>query len=179
MSIDQTSSPDQTDAVRDRRSVLRGAAVVGMAGVAAPLLAACGDDGDTAGGGATSTAPSEPPPSSAPSSEPSGESSSAPGGGGGAELGPASDVPVGGGKVYPDAKIVVTQPTAGQYKGFTAVCTHQQCIVKDVAGGTINCGCHGSKYGIADGSVKNGPAPDPLASAKVTVEGGKIMGPAS
>ena len=80
--------------------------------------------------------------------------------------------------MYADAKIVVTQPTAGQYKGFTAVCTHQGCVVAEVAGGTINCGCHGSKFKAADGSVANGPAASPLAAAEITVHGNQIHGPA-
>ena len=82
-------------------------------------------------------------------------------------LGPVSDVPVGGGKVFQDAKIVVTQPTAGQYKGFTAVCTHAGCIVRTVENNTIDCPCHGSKYNATDGSVVGGPAPAPLAADRM------------
>jgi Rieske Fe-S protein len=175
-------SPGSED-VRDRRTVLRGAAVIGLAGAATPLLAACGDDGGTAGGGATTTAPeSSAPATSAPASDPTSapatSATSSAGGGGGPVLGPTSDVPVGGGKVYADAKVVVTQPTAGQYKGFTAVCTHQGCVVADVADGTINCGCHGSKFKVADGTVANGPASSPLAAADITVHGNQIHGPA-
>jgi Rieske Fe-S protein len=64
---------------------------------------------------------------------------------------------------------VVTQPTAGEFKAFTAVCTHQGCVVSDVADGTINCGCHGSKFDITTGAVKAGPAKEPLPEKKVTV----------
>ncbi len=172
--------PDEI--VRDRRTVLRSAAAIGLAGAATPLLAACGDDGAAAGGGATtpaSSAPSSAPTSSAPA-ETSAPATSAPSsaGGGGPVLGPTSDVPVGGGKVYKDAKIVVTQPTAGQYKGFSAVCTHMSCVLADVAGGTINCGCHGSKFNVADGTVARGPASSQLAAADITVHGNQIHGPA-
>ena len=97
-------------------------------------------------------------------------------GGGGAVLGPVSDVPVGGGKVFD--KVVVTQPTAGQFRGFTAVCTHAGCLVRTVENNTINCPCHGSKYSATDGSVVRGPAPAPLAAINVTVQGGNILGPA-
>jgi Rieske Fe-S protein len=69
---------------------------------------------------------------------------------------------------------VVTQPTAGQYKAFTAVCTHEQCTVGDVSGGTINCYCHGSKFSITDGSVVKGPAASPLAAKNVTISGDSI-----
>jgi Rieske Fe-S protein len=89
-------------------------------------------------------------------------------------LGMASAVPVGGGMVYTDAKVVVTQPSKGEYKAFSAVCTHVGCLCNQVAGGTINCPCHGSKFKITDGSVVAGPAPAPLAGKTVTVTGGKV-----
>jgi len=95
--------------------------------------------------------------------------------GAGAVIAAAAEVPVGGGLIVKDQKIVVTQPKKGEFKGFTAVCTHAGCIVGTVAGGTINCPCHGSKYSIADGSVVAGPAPKPLAARTVAVEGDQIV----
>jgi Rieske Fe-S protein len=56
------------------------------------------------------------------------------------------DVPVGGGLIAAASQIVITQPTAGTFKAFTSICTHQQCPVANVANGTINCDCHGSKF---------------------------------
>jgi Rieske Fe-S protein len=85
-----------------------------------------------------------------------------------------SDIPVGGGKVYQDQKVVVTQPSAGQFKAFTAICTHQGCLVSKIENGTITCPCHGSQYSASDGSVKNGPAQLPLAAKTVTVSGDTI-----
>jgi Rieske Fe-S protein len=70
---------------------------------------------------------------------------------------------------------VVTQPTAGSFKAFTAVCTHQGCTVGTVAGGTIDCPCHGSKFSIKDGSVVNGPATSPLAAITIKVEGTSVV----
>jgi Rieske Fe-S protein len=84
------------------------------------------------------------------------------------------DIPVGGGKIYDDRKVVVTQPTAGQFKAFTAVCTHQGCIVAEVSDNVIRCPCHGSAFSATDGSVKNGPASTPLASKTVSVSGDTI-----
>jgi nitrite reductase/ring-hydroxylating ferredoxin subunit len=83
-------------------------------------------------------------------------------------------VPVGGGQILLPQKIVVTQPTAGSFKAFTAVCTHAGCTVGTVAGGTIDCPCHGSKFSIKDGSVVNGPATRPLAAIAIKVEGTSI-----
>ena len=92
----------------------------------------------------------------------------------GTTLAKTSDIPVGGGKVFGDSRVVVTQPTQGTFKCFTAICTHQGCTVSDVAGGTINCGCHGSKFNAADGAVVNGPASTPLAAQQITVTGDSI-----
>lgn len=82
-----------------------------------------------------------------------------------------ADVPVGGGVVLKEAKVVVTQPQAGQFKAFSAVCTHKQCTVSKVADGTIDCPCHGSEFSAVDGSVVKGPAEKPLATKTVTVTG--------
>ncbi|MFF1547824.1 Rieske (2Fe-2S) protein [Streptomyces sp. NPDC058291] len=92
----------------------------------------------------------------------------------GRELAQTSDIPVGGGKVFADEKVVVTQPTKGDFKAFSAVCTHLGCTVNDVADGIIHCPCHGSEFRVADGSVAGGPAPRPLPAEKITVEGGSI-----
>jgi nitrite reductase/ring-hydroxylating ferredoxin subunit len=94
----------------------------------------------------------------------------------GTVLGMASAVPVGGGMVFTAAKVVVTQPTKGEFKAFSAICTHVGCLCNQVADGTINCPCHGAKFKITDGSVVAGPAPTPLAAAKgITVSNGKIL----
>ncbi|MFJ3673004.1 Rieske (2Fe-2S) protein [Streptomyces sp. NPDC090106] len=92
----------------------------------------------------------------------------------GQELARTSDVPVGGGTIFKDEGVVVTQPKDGEFKAFTNICTHQGCPVANVSGGTINCTCHGSKFSIEDGSVKNPPATEPLTEKKITVEGGSI-----
>lgn len=89
-------------------------------------------------------------------------------------LAATADVPVGGGLVVKDQKIVVTQPTKGEFKGFSAVCTHRGCLVSAVADGTINCTCHGSKFSLEDGSVQAGPATRPLGEVPVTVTGGQL-----
>ena len=92
-----------------------------------------------------------------------------------AVLAKTTDIPVGGGLILTDKKIVITQPQAGTFHAFTAICTHLGCIVNTVSGGTINCPCHGSKYSIVNGSVVNGPAPLPLAAVSITVQGTSIL----
>jgi Rieske Fe-S protein len=83
-------------------------------------------------------------------------------------------VPVGGGTVFPDQSVVVTQPTPGEFRAFSAICTHQGCTVNAVSGGTINCPCHGSKFNITDGSVAAGPAKAPLAAKQVDNDQGQL-----
>ncbi|MFJ8693447.1 Rieske (2Fe-2S) protein [Streptomyces roseolilacinus] len=102
--------------------------------------------------------------------------------GGGAEESPpggkviasTSDIPVGGGRVLAEEKVVVTQPVAGDFKAFSAVCTHRGCTVGPVADGLIDCPCHASRFRIADASVAAGPATRPLPPREITVSDGDI-----
>jgi nitrite reductase/ring-hydroxylating ferredoxin subunit len=123
-------------------------------GVAGPILVACsssdGAAGSSGGGGDTSPAA-------------------------GASLVAAADVPVGGGVALTDVKIVVTQPTEGQFKAFSAVCTHQGATIDKVEGGDMVCPLHGSRFSIKDGSVDNGPATNPLPEIAVKVQGGNVV----
>jgi Rieske Fe-S protein len=150
----------------------RRAVVTGVGGVAdVGLLTACG-------GGSTTTAPA-PPATVAPApAEPTAASSagaSADASDGADALATTSSIPVGGGTVFADKDVVVTQPTAGDFKAFSATCTHQGCKVKSVADGVIVCPCHGSKFAIADGAVTAGPAKSPLPEKSVSVEGDSIV----
>jgi nitrite reductase/ring-hydroxylating ferredoxin subunit len=90
-------------------------------------------------------------------------------------LATTSQIPDGGGKIIDGVNIVITQPETGSFRAFTAICTHQGCIVNSVSNGTIDCPCHGSKYSIKDGSVVHGPAPSPLAAIAIKVEGTSIF----
>ncbi|KUM83498.1 MULTISPECIES: Rieske (2Fe-2S) protein [Streptomyces] len=92
----------------------------------------------------------------------------------GTELAKTSEIPVGGGKIFKDEKVVVTQPKKGEFKAFSDICTHQGCQVTSVSGGTINCPCHGSKFNITDGSVANPPANRPLPEKQIKVNGDSI-----
>jgi len=85
-----------------------------------------------------------------------------------------SDIPLGGGKIFGEYDLVVTQPTAGTFAAFSATCTHQGCLVTTVEGGTINCPCHGSMFAITGGTVTNGPASRPLPAKEITTTGTSI-----
>ena len=160
---------DATAARPDRRAVIRGAGAVGLAAVGGTVLAACGSD-STAGAtaGDTSTGGSSGGPSSAATT------TTAAGGSGGSGGVAKADIPVGGGTIVAATKTVITQPAAGDFKAFSSICTHMGCPVASVADGTINCNCHGSKYDIATGAVKRGPATKPLPAKTVTVKGDQI-----
>jgi Rieske Fe-S protein len=147
---------DEYLAGQSRRAVLIGAGVTCCA-----ALAGC-TTYDANNGGVTGAAPATS------GVTPGGTEAPAP-------LASTAEVPAGGGKILTDKKIVITQPQAGTFKAFTAVCTHMGCIVNTVADGTIDCPCHGSKYSIKDGSVVNGPAPRPLAPVAITVTGTSIL----
>lgn len=138
----------------DRRTML---AAGGVVGASAALLAVAGCSSYSSN--QQSAAPS---------------AAAAPQQGAGTALGPASAVPVGGGVIYAAQKVVVTQPAAGQFHGFSAICTHQGCTLSSVSGGTINCPCHGSKFNISNGSVAHGPAQRPLPGRQVSDQGGQL-----
>jgi Rieske Fe-S protein len=146
--------------VISRQKVLLGAGL----GVVTAVLAACSTYGkkeEAAGDSATSTAAPAPSSSGGPTAAPAGNA-----------IAKTADVPVGSGLIVD--KVVVTQPSAGVFKGFSATCTHAGCTVNKIADGTIDCPCHGSKFNL-DGSVANGPATKPLEVKTVTVEGDSIV----
>lgn len=146
----------------DRRTLIRSAGAVGVGSVGAGALSGCGSGSGASTGSADS--------SSVASSDTS--SGAATGAASGASV-PVADVPVGGGKIV--GKVVVTQPTAGTFKAFSAICTHKGCTVSKVEGGKIACPCHGSMYDVSTGAPTAGPAQKPLAAKTATVEGTNVV----
>ena len=159
----------QRDARATRRGVLAGVGLVGLAG-AVSACTSSGSPAGTSGGayggayGGTAAAPSAP-----------AASTPAAAGNGASALAATSEIPVGSGKIFTPEKVVVTQPVFGDFKAFSAVCTHMGCIVSQISDGTIDCPCHGSQFSIKDGSVVSGPAPSPLAAETIKVSGSSII----
>ncbi|WP_242676088.1 Rieske (2Fe-2S) protein [Streptosporangium minutum] len=86
-----------------------------------------------------------------------------------------ADVPVGGGKVITKWKIVITQPTAGVFKAFTASCPHKGCSVARPEDGIIRCPCHGSEFAADSGKCLKGPAGAPLVEFALKLDGDGIV----
>ncbi len=149
---------DVTPGATSRRVLLTTAGAVG----AGALLAACGSE-----------SPSASPSNAAPGAGASTGATPA-GAGSGTVLGKTADIPVGGGVIFKEQGIVVTQPTEGQFKGFSNICTHMQCPVSSVESGKIKCQCHFSEFAIADGAVLSPPAPRALDPKEIKVENGEI-----
>ena len=131
--------------VISRKNVIVGAGV----GLSAVALSACTTYGKTP------ATPVAPPPVGTP-----------------AGLAKTADIPLGSGVIVGD--IVLTQPSPGVFKGFSAVCTHAGCSVAKIADGTIDCPCHGSKFNL-DGTVVKGPAVRPLQPKPLSVQGDSII----
>ena len=156
------------DTPATRRGVLAGVGLAGLAGA----VSACGAGGSSGSSGSTAGTQAS---QAATAAAPAAATPASGGGNSGANaLATTGEIPVGGGKIFTSEKVVVTQPKAGEFKGFSAVCTHMGCIVSTVAGGTIDCPCHGSQYSIANGSVVGGPAPSPLPQVAIKVSGDSI-----
>lgn len=158
---DTTGEHDRSDPTR--RTVLRSAVIVGAA---VPVLAACGSE-DPPSAGSTDTESGGGEPDTTGNGEATAE-------GGGDVVASKSDVPEGGGVILADAEVVITQPTAGQFRGFSSTCTHQGCTLDNVTDGTINCVCHGSMFSIQNGKVAGGPATEPLPTVPIIVAGDEI-----
>lgn len=133
-----------------RRTVLRGAAA--LAGAVGGGLAVSACSTETNSGNGSPAVPTEP-----------------------VELGAASEVPVGGAKLYREKKLIVSCPAEGQYKAFSAQCTHAGCVLDKIVKGEGNCPCHGSRFDVTTGKALKGPATDPLPAVPVTMENGTLI----
>ncbi len=138
-----------------RRSVARGGALAGAAGLAGFVSAIrrpaiSGPTGANAGGYGAPAPPETP-------------------------LAPVAAVPLGGGIVLSDLGVVLVHLPDGRLLGYSAVCTHQGCLVSSVRDGRISCPCHGSVFDAASGAVVEGPAPTALPPVAVTVRHGQVL----
>lgn len=94
----------------------------------------------------------------------------------GEEVAALADIPVGGSidATIGGEPVLLAQPTEGEVVAYSAICTHQGCVVA-AAGSKFECPCHGSIFDAATGDVEVGPALEPLASVAVTVDGDRVV----
>ncbi|MEU8620775.1 Rieske (2Fe-2S) protein [Streptomyces sp. NPDC048623] len=130
-----------------RRTVLKGAALAGAAGLG---VAACSTESNL--GHAVTPTPTAP-----------------------VALGAPEEIPVGGAKLYREQRLVVHCPAKGEYKAFSAQCTHAGCVLDKVEDNEGNCPCHGSRFDVTTGQALQGPATVPLPAVPVRVENGKLI----
>ena len=130
-----------------RRTVLKGAALAGAAGLG---VAACSTDSKL--GHAERPTPTAP-----------------------VALGAPEEIPVGGAKLYREQRLMVSCPAKGEYKAFSAQCTHAGCVLDKIEDGHGNCPCHGSRFNVMTGKPVQGPATVPLPAVPVKIKDGKLV----
>lgn len=91
--------------------------------------------------------------------------------------GRVGELPPNSGKIFKFGNkpgLLVRTPT-GEYKAFSAVCTHLDCIVQyrpDMR--LIWCACHNGQYNLSGKNIA-GPPPRPLEEYKVNIRGEEII----
>ncbi|MFI6940818.1 Rieske (2Fe-2S) protein [Streptomyces sp. NPDC050418] len=130
-----------------RRTVLKGAALAGTAGLGA---AACSTDSDL--GKAKEPTPTAP-----------------------VDLGAASAVPAGSSKLFREQRLIVTCSKDGKYSALSAQCTHAGCVLDKIEDNHGHCPCHGSRFNVTNGAAVEGPASVPLPKVPVRVVDGKLI----
>lgn len=155
--------PTSSSARPGRRDVLTGLGGIVVAGMTIPWVAGCGGGSDA------------PPPTGSKAQPTAGafptvdEATLA-------AIGAAitgGDIPVGGGKFFKDAGIVVTQPQRGSYVALSTACTHEGQTLDRMTDGQLVCPAHGSRFDPSSGAATRGPAQTALPTKPVTVSGGK------
>lgn len=74
---------------------------------------------------------------------------------------------------HPSRGLSILLNSAGQWRAFSATCTHAPCTVQ-YTGSAISCPCHGGTYNPNTGAVTGGPPPAPLPELGVLVQNGNV-----
>ena len=97
-------------------------------------------------------------------------------GGAGQEIAQTSRIPANSAMNFTDSgnPAVLIHLQSGDFVAYSAVCTHQGCLVA-YQNGQLVCPCHGSVFDPSKGGVVvYGPAPTPLPQIPIKVQGGKV-----
>jgi cytochrome b6-f complex iron-sulfur subunit len=93
------------------------------------------------------------------------------------DIGNVNDMAKDSGKIikFGSKPVLVIRLENGNYRAFSATCTHLGCIVqyrKDF--GQIYCACHNGRYDL-NGKNVSGPPPAPLQKYNVSLKGDDVM----
>jgi Rieske Fe-S protein len=88
-----------------------------------------------------------------------------------------NEVPLNSGKIFKfgNKPGILVHTAAGEFKAFSAVCTHLECIVQyrdDTK--QIWCACHNGQYNLSGKNI-GGPPPRPLEEYKVNTRGDEVV----
>lgn len=82
--------------------------------------------------------------------------------------------PVGGAEFFPDAHVILTQPTQGSYVALSSTCTHEGITIDRMRNGGLVCPAHGSRFDPATGQPTSGPAMAGLPKRTVSRTGATV-----
>jgi cytochrome b6-f complex iron-sulfur subunit len=88
-----------------------------------------------------------------------------------------SEVPPNSGKIFKfgNKPGILVHTASGEFKAFSAVCTHLECIVQYRSETKqIWCACHNGQYNLSGKNV-GGPPPRPLDEYKVNTRGDDVV----
>lgn len=88
-----------------------------------------------------------------------------------------SEVPPNSGKIFKfgNKPGILVHTAAGEFKAFSAVCTHLECIVQyREETKQIWCACHNGQYNLSGQNI-GGPPPRPLEEFKVNTRGDDVV----
>lgn len=91
---------------------------------------------------------------------------------------PSADIPVGTAVVVAsgDQRLLVAQPTEGEFVAYNAHCPHQGALIKGSDDLVVRCPAHGSEFDTGkEGAVLHGPATTPLNPVPVSVDGDQLV----
>jgi thiosulfate dehydrogenase [quinone] large subunit len=166
VSSDKKLSNAPLEAQIERRTFVKTGAVAGGLGVAGLATGLIGQK-------LKGSPVAQPSPSVTASSTPTGAVPT------GTKITSVANVPVGTAFKFTDPTsgmpAYLMQPAAGKFVAYSAICTHEGCIVNDnVANGSFDCPCHGAQFDAATGAHTRGPGRGDLAKLNVSASGDSI-----
>ncbi|MCA1729287.1 MAG: Rieske (2Fe-2S) protein [Actinobacteria bacterium] len=149
--------------------------MVGLSSAAASVLSACGGGGQSSGSGGGQTT------QDSGDGQTTTDQPASPSVGKGEAIAEESSVSANSAKAFTDAdsgqSAVLVHLQSGEYVAYSAVCTHQGCLVNyQPQSQKLSCPCHGSVFDPArEAAVETGPARAPLPKINTAVQNGEVV----